>query len=1285
MTFAGWYFDSGTSVAVGSNVVGKTSAHSIYARWTYNDYIATFNANSGAFPDGATTKNVTQTYASRYNMPANNPTRTGYTFVRWNLRSDNTGTSVSSSTYVTTPSDHGVYAIWTPWQFTLSFDINAGSLYNGTSDISGSWNSITITYDSALGSLPTPSKPGYTFNGWYVDGVKISSSTVSKYTSNKTAVASWTANTYTLTYDSNASGLYNTTNDLNLGGTAWASATKTQTFTYGQAMTGLKSMGKTGYTYNGLWSTSSTNAKQYTASSVYDIAGPMTVYAHWTANTYTLTYDANAASLYNSTNDVNLGGTAWGSAGKTQTFTYGSSMSGLKSAGKTGYTFNGWYTATSGGSQITSSTTWTTAGNMTVYGRWSVNSYTAYFNTNYPDGSSSSSTKTLTYGSNISLASDPSFSGYTFLGWYTAASGGSQITSSMVSTYTSNQTFYAHWTSKVITLNVNAGSLYNTTNDIYSGSSRYTGGTTGISASHKYTNLPTLTKTGHTFQGWYTAASGGSQVTTSTDYSVDTLYAHWSVNTYTVSLDARWSTLYGGSSGGSLSKSSFTVTYGQTYSGMVDASHTGYTFNGWYTAASGGNRVYSSTTATITSNQTLYAQWSANTVTGTFNTNYPAGSSTSSTKTLTYGSAIPLPSDPTYSGYIFVGWYTAASGGSQITSSTVSTYTSNVTFYAHWAYIKTSIGMPSAVTGGSVSGKTLTFNTGANANSTTNTADYYGNALTPTCSSTWSHTGAAASVSDYSWWISGSNGIVKIVDVNDSGDYTSNSGTVIRTNSSGIRVYPLKPGSVTIYCRATSGYGSESNSGAVDSITVTCQGALSSISISGSTSLTVRNSYTYYVYYNQSSGSYTHTSQTGVSSISMDSAYGSISNSGNTISVTTGYNTYSSGSFSVTAGGKTASKSFSISGPTNGQAISNGSSVKFTDMSLVQNNTTGNIIAGYCIYDTDNHSASGTGIDFTYTNSTGHTVWLIPILVSSWSSSYKYAGLPRSWSSISSSLFDGNTQLKGCYIPNTITSIGDCVFRNCTGMSDFVIPTSIRSVGSYSLYNFPLDISNSIISGLTSIGSYAFRYAKLSGSKTINCNVPSYGFSDCTGITDVTFGSSVTSIGTDAFYNCKISGTLTIPSSVTSIGTYAFESCKSITSVVFKETSAFTIGNDAFYNCSNLTTVDFLAMGSNFLNMNMGSSVWSGCKLQYAKFTSSCFSSTVLETYSTTETYYGKSPGAITVQWYTRQRDCSGTKSADWDTGEYINGDLGNGYGDDGTCKEGWHQYTYGSVTSIDV
>lgn len=117
-----------------------------------------------------------------------------------------------------------------------------------------------------------------------------------------------------------------------------------------------------------------------------------------------------------------------------------------------------------------------------------------------------------------------------------------------------------------------------------------------------YGNLPTPTKTGCFFEGWYTALNGGTKITATTTVattSAHTLYAKWNVNAYVLTYDPN---------GGNVSIGSKTVEYGVAYGALPTPTRDGYIFNGWFTAASGGSEV-SSTTTMGAGNTTIYAQW----------------------------------------------------------------------------------------------------------------------------------------------------------------------------------------------------------------------------------------------------------------------------------------------------------------------------------------------------------------------------------------------------------------------------------------------------------------------------------------------------------------------------------------------------------------------------------------------------------------------------------------------------------------------------------------------------
>ena len=121
-----------------------------------------------------------------------------------------------------------------------------------------------------------------------------------------------------------------------------------------------------------------------------------------------------------------------------------------------------------------------------------------------------------------------------------------------------------------------------------------------------YGTLPTPTRMGYTFDGWYTELTGGTKIVSSTmvgNSAGSTLYAHWKANQYTVTFEPN---------GGTVSTTSKTVTYGETYASprvLPEPTYPGHTFDGWYTEKTGGTRVTEDTVVTVTKDHTLYARW----------------------------------------------------------------------------------------------------------------------------------------------------------------------------------------------------------------------------------------------------------------------------------------------------------------------------------------------------------------------------------------------------------------------------------------------------------------------------------------------------------------------------------------------------------------------------------------------------------------------------------------------------------------------------------------------------
>ena len=146
----------------------------------------------------------------------------------------------------------------------------------------------------------------------------------------------------------------------------------------------------------------------------------------------------------------------------------------------------------------------------------------------------------------------------------------------------------------------------------------------------------------------------------------------------TVSLTVTWDA---GSNGGTIDgKASFSesvkLNSKPTAPGSVPVK-TGYTFKGWFTAKSGGS-LYS--TVTITSSTTFYAQFEAN----KYAVTWDLGTGQSETTEQTYGEKLVLPTEPTRKNAEFLGWFTEATGGTQVTANDTFTETVDKTYYAHW-------------------------------------------------------------------------------------------------------------------------------------------------------------------------------------------------------------------------------------------------------------------------------------------------------------------------------------------------------------------------------------------------------------------------------------------------------------------------------------------------------------------------------------------------------------------------------------------------------------------------
>ena len=415
----------------------------------------------------------------------------------------------------------------------------------------------------------------------------------------------------------------------------------------------------------------------------------------WSANTYVVSFNPGKGTLDgNSNKDV----------------VYDSKYGDLPTASRAGYSFDGWYTSETGGSKVTSDTPVKITNNQTLYARYTPNKIDYLVRYDQENAQDENYTTKETITLNADMDSEVTVKPKTYTGF--KAPSEQKIT---IKESGNSVTFQYKRNVAKIKLNANGGKLnaddgYNvkfslkddgtvlTNGNVYYQNIKHEQvlGTSGLANpdNKSYINLK---KTGYRIPDkseWCTKADGtgtcyqddnsaGNDPTYTSVSFCDTsdkdcgitLYVHWVARTYTVT--------FAKNDGSGDNAGTRTVTYDAKYGTLPTLSRTGYTFTGWFTAASGGTQVTSDTIVKITEAQTLYAHWTPNKYTVTFIKN-DGTSNNVGTSNVTFGSAYGTLPTPSRTGYTFSGCYTAASGGARIIDSTKVSNASNHNLYAHW-------------------------------------------------------------------------------------------------------------------------------------------------------------------------------------------------------------------------------------------------------------------------------------------------------------------------------------------------------------------------------------------------------------------------------------------------------------------------------------------------------------------------------------------------------------------------------------------------------------------------
>lgn len=530
-----WYYqDNGSDFTLLSNCTSTVSSNiTIYAMVNTSStsntrYRIRLYPNGGTLTISGTSYNPYTFYDYSYiSWPTYTLTRTGYTANGWSTSSS----ASSGSTSFNISGALDLYAVWNLASYTITWTSYPSGIAHW-SDGTSSAKTNSASYGTKYSALSAPATSNntvynsgstiqYTSDGnWYT--TTTGSTTIS---GNSTTV------TGTLTVYKHFSTKYKVILDCN-GGTisSNSSTTKWEFYTTSFSWSSYVPY-RSGKTFKG-WASSS-SATSGSTSGTCTVSSSVTYYATWSTTSYTITWNnTNTSVIIWSDNST---------GSKTSSAAYGTKYSALtapatlanpmKNSGDTIRYTGAWYTASTGGTLLSSSSS-TVTGNTNVYLQLTIASYKLVLNPNggtLTVGSSSytSSSPYTTYVKSINLGSyTPTRSGYNFKGWSTSSSATSGVTTTV--TITSSTTYYGVWKQVfTVTWNLNGGT-YNssTTNPTQSVES---GSTVSFSTY-------TPTRSGYTFQGWATsssATSGSTSGNSSAITSNTTFYAIWKSATLT--------------------------------------------------------------------------------------------------------------------------------------------------------------------------------------------------------------------------------------------------------------------------------------------------------------------------------------------------------------------------------------------------------------------------------------------------------------------------------------------------------------------------------------------------------------------------------------------------------------------------------------------------------------------------------------------------------------------------------------------------------------------------------
>jgi uncharacterized repeat protein (TIGR02543 family) len=665
-TFAGWATSSGGSVVHANGASLTLSAPlTLHAQWTANSYTITFNKGSVSGAVGSD-RTATKTGGVNLALPdsatANGYfTKTGYTVTGWSVNADGSTTDYALGANYTTEAIDTLYPVWTANTYTVTYNYNSATGGNSVT-------SQAYTVDGIRVALPTPTRTGFTFDGWHsnVGLTALVGGAGASYapTASITLYAKWTAATFTVLYEYN--------------GASGGNSTDSATHTTGGTVITLPTPTRAGYTFGGWYSDVTLTSSVGAAGGSYSPTANLTIFAKWTAIVRTVTY--------NSTNTGGINASSGSVPTDGGSYIIGNTVVVKANSGtltRLGYTFEGWVTNADGtGTALNAGETLTVAeANINLYPQWSANTYTITYNKNGGTGDLTAAPGTWQTGtSNVTLPnSGLTKTGFNFDGWQELGSTTKENLS-----YQPNYedvTLVARWAIKNINYSFDKGTA---------GVQSITGWPTDSSANFASTiTLPNLSGTtvtiggsSYLFFGWQ---SGGTVYNSGDSYVMSetspTFTAVW-VQLFDVRYGFGGGTHSVAGNGASECDTGGLCVDGEPIVLRSSPERAGYTFSGWKVQDTSTVKAASAAHNVTATGYLFYAQWTAVNYRFTFNS--LGGTLSPSREDRTIGQIVTLPSPGTRTGYSFGGW--SADGGSTtyITGSSYVVGTEGQAFSAQW-------------------------------------------------------------------------------------------------------------------------------------------------------------------------------------------------------------------------------------------------------------------------------------------------------------------------------------------------------------------------------------------------------------------------------------------------------------------------------------------------------------------------------------------------------------------------------------------------------------------------